>query len=38
MIIAPPLVITRTQVDEMMALIRRALDLTLTDVRAKGWL
>ncbi|RZT93823.1 aspartate aminotransferase family protein [Rivibacter subsaxonicus] len=38
MIIAPPLVITRAQVDEMMALIRRALDLTLTDVRAKGWL
>ena len=38
MIIAPPLVITRAQVDEMMALIRRCLDLTLADVHAKGWL
>ena len=32
MIIAPPLVITRAQIDEMMALIRRCLDLTLADV------
>lgn len=38
MIIAPPLVITRAQIDEMMALIRRCLDLTLADVTAKGWL
>jgi putrescine aminotransferase len=38
MIIAPPLVITRAQVDELMALIRRCLDLTLADVHAKGWL
>ncbi|MGA0610966.1 aspartate aminotransferase family protein [Caldimonas sp. KR1-144] len=38
MIIAPPLVITRAQIDEMMALVRRALDLTLADVKAKGWL
>lgn len=38
MIIAPPLVITRAQVDEMMALIRRCLDLTLTEVNAKGWI
>ncbi|MBT9597804.1 MAG: aspartate aminotransferase family protein [Vitreoscilla sp.] len=37
MIIAPPLVMTRSQIDEMMALIRRCLDLTLADVRAKGW-
>ena len=37
MIIAPPLVITRTQIDEMIALIRRSLDLTLTDVKARGW-
>jgi len=37
MIIAPPLVITRTQIDEMIALIRRSLDLTLKDVRARGW-
>ncbi|MCA0241083.1 MAG: aspartate aminotransferase family protein [Proteobacteria bacterium] len=38
MIIAPPLVITRAQVDEMVALIRRCLDLTLADVTARGWL
>jgi hypothetical protein len=33
MIIAPPLVITREQIDEMVALIRRCLDLTLADAR-----
>ena len=38
MIIAPPLVITRAQVDEMVALVRRCLDLTLADVSARGWL
>ena len=38
MIIAPPLVMTRAQLDEMMALIRKALDLTLADVQAKGWI
>ena len=38
MIIAPPLVITRAQIDEMMALIRRCLDLTLTDAQRLGWL
>jgi putrescine aminotransferase len=38
MIIAPPLVITRAQIDEMMVLIRRCLDLTLADARAAGWL
>jgi putrescine aminotransferase len=37
MIIAPPLVITRPQIDEMVALIRRCLDLTLADVRKSGW-
>lgn len=37
MIIAPPLVITRPQIDEMVALIRRCLDLTLADVRNNGW-
>jgi putrescine---pyruvate transaminase len=37
MIIAPPLVITRAQIDEMVALIRRCLDLTLADVRSNGW-
>jgi len=38
MIIAPPLVITRSQIDEMMALIRRCLDLTLADAHREGWL
>jgi putrescine aminotransferase len=38
MIIAPPLVITRAQIDEMATLIRRCLDLTLTDARRGGWL
>ncbi len=37
MIIAPPLVITRAQIDEMVALIRRCLDLTLADVQKNGW-
>jgi len=37
MIIAPPLVITRGQIDELMALIRRCLDLTLAEATAKGW-
>jgi putrescine aminotransferase len=38
MIIAPPLVITRTQIDEMMSLIHRCLDLTLADAQRNGWL
>ncbi len=38
MIIAPPLVITRAQIDEMTALIRRCLDLTLADAQREGWL
>jgi len=38
MIIAPPLVITRAQIDEMVALIRRCLDLTLADAQSRGWL
>jgi putrescine aminotransferase len=38
MIIAPPLVITRAQVDEMVGLIHRCLDLTLADAQARGWL
>ena len=37
MIVAPPLVITRAQIDEMMALIRRCLDLTLVDAVRHGW-
>ena len=38
MIVAPPLVITRGQIDEMAALIRKCLDLTLTDATQRGWL
>ena len=38
MIIAPPLVITRAQIDEMVSLIRRCLDLTLADAQRNGWL
>jgi putrescine---pyruvate transaminase len=38
MIIAPPLVMTHAQIDEMTALIRQCLDLTLADVRQRGWL
>jgi putrescine aminotransferase len=37
MIIAPPLVITREQIDEMVALIWRCLDLTWADARRQGW-
>jgi putrescine aminotransferase len=36
MIIAPPLVMTRTQIDEMCVLIRRCLDDTLQELREKG--
>ncbi len=38
MIIAPPLVMTRAQVDEMMNLIHRCLDATLEELRAEGLL
>lgn len=38
MIIAPPLTITHAQIDEMMGLIRLALDKTLADARGAGWL
>ena len=38
MIIAPPLVITRAQIDEMIGLIRHCLDETYKDVKARGWL
>ena len=36
MIIAPPLIMTHAQIDEMMKLIRKVLDLTLDELRA-GW-
>jgi len=38
MIVAPPLVMTRAQIDEMMVLIRRCLDLTFEDLGKRGWL
>jgi putrescine aminotransferase len=38
MIVAPPLVITRAQIDEMMALLRQALDGTRAEANAAGWL
>ena len=38
MIVAPPLVITCGQIDEMVGRIRDCLDLTLADVRRRGWL
>jgi putrescine aminotransferase len=38
MIIAPPLVITRAQIDEMAGLIRKCLDLTLADAMKNGWM
>jgi putrescine aminotransferase len=38
MIIAPPLVLTKAQIDEMVTLIRHCLDLTYADVKERGWL
>lgn len=38
MIIAPPLTMTHADIDDMMALIVRCLDLTLQEAQAKGWL
>jgi len=38
MIVAPPLVMTRQQIDEMVELIRHCLDLTYEDLRQRGWL
>jgi putrescine aminotransferase len=37
MIIAPPLVMTRADIDDMMVLIVHCLDLTLNEARQKGW-
>ena len=37
MIIAPPLVMTMAQIDEMVGLIQRCLDLTLAEVHQRGW-
>jgi putrescine aminotransferase len=38
MIIAPPLIITRTQIDEMIGLIKLCLDQTLDDLKKRGWM
>ena len=38
MIIAPPLVTSCAQIDEMMALIVKCLDLTYDDVKSRAWL
>jgi putrescine aminotransferase len=38
MIIAPPLIMTHAQIDEMMDLIVKCLDLTLADAKTHGWL
>jgi putrescine aminotransferase len=38
MIIAPPLIMTHAQIDEMIASILHCLDLTMQDVKSKGWL
>jgi putrescine aminotransferase len=38
MIVAPPLVITRAQIDELVGLARKCLDLTFADVKARGWI
>jgi putrescine aminotransferase len=38
MIIAPPLVMTRAQIDELVDLILSCLDATLTELRALGQL
>ena len=38
MIIAPPLTMTHGQIDELMGLIVKCLDLTLADVKKNGWL
>ncbi len=36
MIIAPPLIMTKLQIDEMIALIRSCLDKTLVDLQQRG--
>jgi len=38
MIIAPPLVMTRPQIDEMVELIRHCLDLTYEEFKQLGWI
>lgn len=38
MIMAPPLVITRAEIDHMVEITRRSLDETLAEVKSRGWL
>jgi len=38
MIIAPPLVLTHAEIDELLRLIRLALDLTQVELKARGLL
>jgi putrescine---pyruvate transaminase len=38
MIVAPPLIMTPDQIDDMVALIRHCLDRTLDDVTQRGWM
>jgi putrescine aminotransferase len=38
MIVAPPLIITRAQIDDMLGLIRQALDRTQAQAHAAGWM
>jgi putrescine aminotransferase len=38
MIIAPPLTMTHAQIDELIDLIVKCLDLTYADVQKNGWL
>jgi putrescine aminotransferase len=38
MIVAPPLVITRSEIDELVEKARRTLDVTLSGLAADGWL
>ena len=38
MIIAPPLIITRPQIDELVEKARRTLDMTLSGLKQDGWL
>ncbi|WOB10799.1 aspartate aminotransferase family protein [Piscinibacter gummiphilus] len=37
MIVAPPLVMTKAQIDEMAVLIRKCLDLTQQELKQRGW-
>jgi putrescine aminotransferase len=38
MLIAPPLIISKSEVDELIDKARRSLDMTLSEVRRRGWM